>query len=89
MEELEKVKKEIEEIKARTKRVEMQKAWETSVARKVTIIITTYVFMFIVFSFVFNSERPYLDAIVPTFGFFLSTLSLGIVKDWWLKKRGE
>ena len=41
MEELEKVKKEIEEIKARNKRVEMQKAWETSVARKVTIIITT------------------------------------------------
>lgn len=37
------LEKEINEIKARNKRVELDKAWETSFTRKICICVLTYV----------------------------------------------
>jgi hypothetical protein len=85
MEEIEQLKKEIADIKARNKRVELQKAWETSIIRKLSIVILTYMVMVILLSII-GTPVPLINAVVPTLGFFLSTLSLGIVKDWWMKR---
>ena len=70
---------ELEEIKERNKRVEADKAWETSLSRKVIIAILTYL---VVVLFFYSAEfsRPFTTAIVPTIGFILSTLSIPLFK---------
>ena len=75
----------IKKILERNKRVEADKAWETSWFRKITIVISTYIIASMVF-YVIASKRPLLDALIPTIGYFLSTLSLPVIKRWWIKK---
>ena len=77
---------EIEKIKERNKRVELDKAWETSMTRKVSIIILTYIVMVLVMD-ALKMESPLINAIIPTLGFTLSTFSMSLIKIFWLKKR--
>ena len=84
MNDLEKIKQEIEQIKKRNKRVEADKAWETSVLRKIIILILTYVVIAIFFYFA-KIDKPFTNAIVPALAFVLSTLSIPIFKKMWLK----
>lgn len=79
------LQKEIDEIKARNKRVEADKAWETSLTRKIVILGLTYA-VIVIFFFVAKLPEPFLNAIVPSLGFFLSTLTVPLFKKWWLKK---
>ncbi len=81
---IEQLQNEIEEIKARNRRVESDKAWETSWSRKLMILTLTYIVVVIFFS-VANLGNPFINAIVPTMGFFLSTLTIPICKKMWLK----
>lgn len=85
MENFEQLKREIETIKTRNKKVEADKAWETSFSRKVLIAILTY-FVVVLFFFVANLAKPFVNAIVPTLGFILSTLTVPIFKKFWLNK---
>lgn len=78
------LEKEIIAIKARNQKVEADKAWETSLFRKISILIITYTFALILMLLI-NVKQPYLNALVPTLGFYLSTLSLNFVKKIWLK----
>ena len=84
MENFEQLKSEIENIKNRNKKVESDKAWETSLLRKVLIAILTY-FVIVLFFFIANLAKPFVNAIVPTIGFVLSTLSISIFKQFWIK----
>ncbi len=79
------MKEDIEQIKQRNTRVEADKAWETSKTRKLSIAVLTYVVM-IIFLFSINASNPWLNAIIPTTGFLLSTLTLSFFKNWWLKR---
>ncbi|MBI2463514.1 hypothetical protein HYV57_00995 [Candidatus Peregrinibacteria bacterium] len=81
---VEKLTKDIESIKVRNKRVESDKAWELSWTRKVVILILTYL-VIVIFFFVSGLPEPFLNAIVPSLAFVLSTLTLNIIKNWWLK----
>ncbi len=77
---------EIEILKERNRRVELDKAWETSFTRRAVIMILTY----IIASFWLihlGTEKPFLSALVPVGGYFLSTLSLPFVKEWWILKQ--
>ena len=78
MDELEQIKKDIREIKERNARVEADKAWETSLFRKVLVAVLTYAV--IVLFFIFAGLPPFINAIVPTVGFALSTLSVPVFK---------
>jgi hypothetical protein len=78
------LEQEIRTIQARNKKVEADKAWETSTSRKVSIAVLTY-FLVVIFFYIADLPKPFINAIVPTLGFFLSTLSLGILKKLWLK----
>jgi preprotein translocase subunit SecF len=79
------VRNEILKIKERNLRVENDKAWETSKTRKVLIAILTY-FVVLVFFLSAGVTNAYFNAIIPTIGFLLSTLSLGFFKKLWVKQ---
>jgi hypothetical protein len=68
-------------IQSRNERVESHKAWETGRTRLLSITVITYVTMLLVFA-VIGSGRPHIDALVPTTGFFLSTLSLSFARQF-------
>jgi hypothetical protein len=65
--------------------VEADKAWETSGFRKILIAVLTYLVMVLTMAVVLKSNRPFLDALIPTLGFLLSGLSLGVAKKVWVK----
>ena len=77
--------KEIKEIKARNKRVETDKAWETSWTRRICIMVLTYIVV-ITYSYVIKEfDNIFLSSLVPVIGFTLSTLSLRLVRKVWEK----
>lgn len=76
------LQKEINIIKLRNQRVEKDKAWETSTTRKVSIALLTYLTV-LLFFYTIRVEKPLINAIVPTLGFLLSTMSLPFIKKWW------
>lgn len=69
----------IEKIEARNKRVEATKAWETSWLRRILILLVTY-FCGTLLMWSLDTPKPYLNALVPALGFFLSTLTLDFAK---------
>lgn len=76
----------IEKLEARNQRVENDKAWETSWTRRVSIMVLTYLVVVAYLTFVVRIE-PWVNALVPVIGFFLSTLTVSLVKTLWLKSR--
>ena len=82
---MEELKKEIEEIKLRNKRVELDKKWETSYTRKICICILTYIVVVIYSTVISKSNNIFLSSLVPVIGFTLSTLSLKLIRKIWEK----
>tara|TARA_Y100000310_G_C20288969_1_gene626280 strand:+ start:116 stop:379 length:264 start_codon:yes stop_codon:yes gene_type:complete len=80
------IEKEINQIKKRNKRVESDKAWETSIFRRIIITLMTYIII-VLFLWIINIPNYWLNALIPTAGFILSTLSLPILKKWWIKNK--
>lgn len=76
--------KRVSAIEERNKRVETDKAWETSLARKALLIIFTYLAIGFYLQAI-EVERPWLNAIVPSLAFLLSTLTLPFFKNLWQK----
>jgi len=80
------IENEILKIKERNKRVELDKAWETSLIRKICICILTYIVV-VIYSIIINkTSSVWLSSLVPVIGFTLSTLSLRLVRNIWEKK---
>ena len=69
------IKEEIKSIKKRNRKVEADKAWEISWSRKIVIALLTYAVIVIFFYFA-DLPKPFINSIVPTTGFVLSTLTL-------------
>ena len=77
--------KEINAIKERNKRVETDKAWETSWTRRISIMILTYIIV-VAYSYVISKyNNIFLSSLVPVIGFTLSTLSVKLVRKIWEK----
>ena len=83
--ELKELEKEIEEIKNRNKRVELDKKWEKKKKKKICICILTYIVVTIYSYIVRNYDNIFLSSLVPVIGFTLSTLSLKFVRKVWEK----
>lgn len=84
--ELKDLEKEIENIKKRNKRVELDKRWETSWTRKICICVLTYIVV-IIYSYVIRKyDNILLSSLVPVIGFTLSTLSLKYIRKIWENK---
>lgn len=80
------IEQEIELIKQRNSRVEDDKRWETSSARKIIIALVTYILIGLYMTYL-QIANPWLNAIVPTVGYLLSTLTLSWAKSLWLRLR--
>jgi len=78
------LEEEIKDIQIRNQKVEAEKAWEVSIYRKTVITIITYLFMTFLFSLL-GVEKPFVNSLIPTFGYLLSTLSISILKKYWIK----
>lgn len=75
-------------IEKRNQRVEADKAWETSLERVILVAVLTYGSMCLLM-WSLKIDQPWLNAIVPTAGFLLSTQSLSWFKQIWLKHRNK
>lgn len=73
-------------IETRNNRVERDKQWETSWIRRISLIIFTYIAIGLYLQII-NVANPWLNAIVPAVGFFLSTLTLSVIKNHWMKEK--
>ncbi len=78
------LEKRVSEIEARNKRVELDKRWETSLTRRISICILTYIVVLLFSYFVNKSNNIFLSSLVPVIGFTLSTLSVSLIRKIWL-----
>ena len=73
---------EIQNLKERNKRVEMDKAWERSWTRRISIMALTFIVASI-WLLVIKENHVLLKAMVPVLGYLLSTLSIPQIKKFW------
>ena len=79
--------REIESIKERNKKVELNKKWETCWTRRICICILTYIVV-VCYSYIIRIyDNIFLSSLVPVIGFTLSTLSLRFVRNIWEKSQ--
>jgi hypothetical protein len=71
-------------IETRNKKVELDKAWERSWTRRLSIVVLTYLVIAAYLIYI-KKDQPFINAIVPAMGFFLSTLVLPQIKAIWQK----
>jgi len=88
MDSLQKLEQRIEKIEERNGKVESDKAWETSFTRRGLLILFTYLSIGLYLSAI-QVKDSWLNAIVPSVGFLLSTLTLPFFKKMWLKSIGK
>ena len=80
------IEQELENIKKRNKRVELDKSWDTSWTRKICIMILTYLIVVIYSYLIKQYDNILLSSLVPVIGFALSTLSLKYIRKVWERK---
>ena len=81
------LEKRVNDIENRNKRVELDKAWETSWTRRICIMLLTYIIVVIYQYLIREYDNILLTSLVPVIGFTLSTLSLKLVRKFWEKKK--
>lgn len=74
----------VTKIEERNKKVETDKTWETSYTRKFFIAVFTYLAISLYMNAI-GINQPWLNAIIPTIGFLLSTLTIPFIKKLWRK----
>lgn len=80
------IEKEIQNLKERNIRVEIDKAWEVSWTRRIFISAITYLIATLLLCMI--DEKNYLlKAIVPVVGYILSTISIPQLKKLWMCKK--
>lgn len=84
MTDIKNLEKRIKKIETRNNLVETDKDWETSYTRKIILIIFTYLSIGLYLNAI-GVNKPWLNAIVPSLGFLLSTLTLPFFKKIWTK----
>ncbi len=82
---LESLTKDVEQIKERNRKVELDKKWEVSFTRRLLLIGFTYLSIGLYMSFI-GIEDAWLNAIIPSIGFLLSTLTLPFFKKNCIKR---
>lgn len=82
------LEKSLETIKTRNNKVELEKSWEVSGFRVLLLVSLTY-FVAVVFMIIAKIDRPFLNSLIPTGGYFISIQGLTFVKEWWINKRNK
>ena len=84
MNNLKALEEKIKKIEERNKKVEADKKWELSFIRRFLLMLFTYLTVGFYLQAI-NIFRPWLNSIVPTIAFMLSTLTLPLFKKSWIK----
>lgn len=84
MAEISELGKRVEAIEKRNREVELNKSWEGSWTRKLLIMAFTYLSIALYLKFIVGID-PWINAVVPSVGFLLSTLTLPYFKSLWKK----
>ena len=75
------IEQEIENIKKRNKRVELDKKWETCWTRKICICILTYMVV-IIYSYVIrNFDNIFLSSLVPVIRIYIINFIIKIYQE--------
>lgn len=80
------LEKRVEMIEERNAKVELDKAWETSWARRISIGLLTYG-VIVIYLIAIDNDKPFINAAVPVVGFFFSTLVLRQVRNIWQNRK--
>lgn len=72
----------VETIEKRNREVEQNKSWEGSWTRKLLVVIFTYLSIALYLKFIVGID-PWVNAVVPSLGFLLSTLTLPFFRSLW------
>ena len=75
----------LRKIEARNAKVETRKAWETSLFRRGLLTLFIYG-MAVLVMWVAKVEQIWLASLVPAVGYFLSTVTVSPVREWWVKR---
>lgn len=75
-------------IEKRNAQVELDKAWETSGTRKTLLVIFTYISIGLYMNAI-GVKDPWMNAVIPSIGFLLSTLTLPFFKRQWIKRNSS
>lgn len=75
----------IEKIEQRNHRVSLDKQWETSWTRKISIAMLTYAVV-VTYLYAIGNDKPWINAIVPPVGFLLSTPAMAWLRRYWESK---
>ena len=88
MKSIETLEQRVGKIEARNARVETDKAWEGSLTRRGLLMLFTYLAIGI-YMWAIGVMQPWLNAVIPTAGFMLSTFTMPFFKKMWLKNRSR
>lgn len=80
------LEKRIAAIEDRNRKVEADKAWEVSWFRRLAIMLLTYLVVAFYLHFVVHIS-PWVNALVPVIGYFLSTITIQKLKKWWTARK--
>ena len=86
--EIQKLRGDIEAIQTRNRRVEADKAWETSKTRSLFISLVTFSLAYF-FMVLIDERQSFWKALAGSLAYLASTTTYGILKKWWLKKRRD
>jgi len=76
----------IARLETRNRRVESDKAWETSWQRRGSLMVLIYLTIVFYLKFVVHIN-PWINGLVPVIGYFVSTLTVGFLKKRWLERK--
>jgi hypothetical protein len=83
---MENLEERVRKIEERNKGVESDKAWETSMTRRILLAVFSYLVIGIFFVII-ELPNPWINAIVPALAFMIQQLSMPFFKKLWLKFR--
>lgn len=69
-------------IEERNKKVEQDKAWETSWVRRLSVAALTYMVV-VAYLLAISNDKPFVNALVPVAGYLLSTMVLKSIRNFW------
>lgn len=82
---IESLEKRVANIEKRNAEKESDKSWGVSKTRRFVLAILTY-FTIGMYMWAIGVNNPWVNAIIPTVGFILSTLSLPLFRSLWEKE---
>lgn len=81
---MENLEERVLKIEERNRGVALDKAWETSTARRLLLALFSYIAVAIFF-LIIEVPNPWLNALVPALAFLIQQLSMPFFKKIWLK----